>query len=141
MEQEQMRLSTDYKAIPGWLEKSLQRISDLRLGRDMVEVLSRQRPAPPLMYSEAEMLQDHINKALRREVSELTRDLRVRPDGIAHIRALLNIGGNEANAPMIRYGLNAVNSWNAPQLQDLLQWIAGEHRLPADVRNAAASFL
>ena len=142
-QQEQMRRTTDsYKEIPAWLENSLQRISDLRLGRDLLNTLVHERlvemEIPPNRKFD---LQSYINDSLQKEVNELTQHLRVQPDGIAHIRKLLQTGGSAANAPMIRYGLNAVNNWNAPQLQDALRWIANQLSLPDDVRNAAASYL
>jgi hypothetical protein len=142
IQQQLMKISTDHhKGIPAWLETSLQRISDLRLGRDMLDLLASQGQALEVPQERKFDLRLYINEALQKEVNELTQHLHVGADGIRQIRALLDIAGSEGNAPMIRYGLNAVNGWNAPHLQDALRWIAAQLNLPDDVRRSAASFL
>lgn len=142
IEQQQMRISAGrQKGIPAWLEKSLQRISDLRLGRDMLELLPNQEQVSESSRERKFDLRLYINEALQKEVNDLTRHLRVQVDGIQQIRALLEVTGSDVNDRMIRYGLNAVNGWNAPQLHDALKRIAAQLNLPDDVRSSAASFL
>src|SRR5688572_17304891 len=69
-QQEEMRRTTvSDKSMPAWLENSLQRISDLRLGRDLLNTLVDQRLVEIEMPPNRKFdLQNYINDALQKEV-------------------------------------------------------------------------
>jgi hypothetical protein len=142
-QQQQMRMATDHRQgrIAGWLEKSLSRIWDLRLGREMLDVLSNRAKLEDAPFERRPALRFYINQSLRKEVDLLTRNLRVRSDGLQQIEALLDLTNSNSSPPILRYGLNAVNFCSAPHLIEALERIAEELNLPEDVRRSAASLL